>query len=307
LAGLILCLRKKDGTVEEEFLKIGSVSLLICMFHYFITIPLLSTHFGENRLIEMHFFILPSLFVYGLKRAKELFPSGFIWLVMFLCVLLLFGYFSSLSQMENDQWYKNAKAELPNYILEVADWIRNNTNLNDVFLTTNEDGFIINSFTGRKLVSYRRTHVGPFVDMNRRELDQAIILYGNNSQRMYELLKKYNVKYLFWNYRWIQNEFSFDENGRFQGYYDPLMVEYSKERERELIEGGVRYIRDRAYMDPAWYQTYPKVDVLIAVPNLNYTQPWSDEFNRHIKLIKEFKDRDFVLAKIYEIDYSSFK
>ncbi len=307
LGGLVACFKRNEKTIEEEFLKIGSISLLVSMFHYFITIPLLKAHFGPNRLIEMHFFIPPLLFTYGLKRIKEFIPSYFIWIMLFISMLFMLGYLSILSQVEKDRWYRVGKTELPNYILEVTDWIRNNTNLNDVFLTTNEDGFVVNSFTGRKLVSYRRTHVGPFVDMNRRELDQAIILYGNDSTTMCKLLRKYNAKYLFWNVRWIQNELIFDEDGRFISYYDPLMIEYSEERERELIKNGVKYIRDKAYMDPAWYPSYPLVDVLIAVPNLNYAQPWSDEFNKHIKLIKEFKEGNFIVARIYEIDYSSFE
>ena len=225
--------------------------------------------------------------------------QGFLVIIFF---LLIFNLYSHINYFTEDKWYSVGKTELPTYLLDMAEWVKQNTNLHDVFLTDNEDGFILNALTGRKLITYRRTHSPVYADMNQRMLDASIILYGNNDSIRKKLIEKYKVKYLFWHYRWLQNEFTFNNKGELVNIFDPLMFDYTKEREKIIVENNISYRRINWYLDPAWRETYPKRDVLVVFPSeWNITHPWNKKLDKFLHLEKSFVYDNKTLIRIYKI------
>jgi hypothetical protein len=142
--------------------------------------------------------------------------------VLLLVSAVLFS--DAYSARQKDVYYTAAREPLSGPLLELKQWTIANTDVNDVFLTDNEDAFMLNGLTGRKSVSYRRTHAPIYTDMNQRMLDSAVILYGNDSTTRNELLKTYRVKYLLWTIRWFDNQYTVDAQGQLRGFFDPFMV-----------------------------------------------------------------------------------
>ncbi len=139
--------------------------------------------------------------------------------------------------LSNQTIFIMAQSEIDRFHLDVKEWIEKNTDINDVILTSNEVGFALNGLTGRKGINFRRAHSGSYVDVDSRYLDAAIILYGNNSEDIKKLLKKYDVKYVYWEYYWVNSEFIIDfTTNNVMGWYDPLMVLYSPKKEGLLNE-----------------------------------------------------------------------
>lgn len=80
---------------------------------------------------------------------------------------------------------------------EVREWVLENTAPDDVFLSSCESSFAIFSISGRKTVLFRRTHASPFVDYNKRSADIMVALLGDNITESLEILKMYNVSYVY--------------------------------------------------------------------------------------------------------------
>ncbi|WP_082775954.1 ArnT family glycosyltransferase [Pyrococcus kukulkanii] len=85
-----------------------------------------------------------------------------------------------------DPWYNDLRC-----------WILTNSDVNMVFLSSYESSFFLFSISGRKTVLFRRTHASPFVDYDKRSLDIAIALAGNDTEESLRILKKYNVAYIY--------------------------------------------------------------------------------------------------------------
>ena len=88
------------------------------------------------------------------------------------------------------------------------------------------------------------------MDMSERDIDAALILYGNNTEKKLELIEKYNIKYIYWDYYWINSEYKFDTNGNIAGIYDPMIAFYSEDSEKKLVENGVKYSVMDWWVDP---------------------------------------------------------
>jgi hypothetical protein len=208
-----------------------------------------------------------------------------------------------VQSINTDQWYTQARSELPSYLSEDSNWIMTNTNRSDVFLAGNEDSFALNALSARKVVTYRRTHASTYTDMNQRMLDAGLMLYSNNDTVREELFKKYDVKYLYWTVRWFDNEFQVNDQGQLTGFFDPLSIEYTAQREQVLKENNVTYIRTTYYLDPAWSPTFPKRDLLIILPSrFNLADPWSTEMDKHLQLLKETKYDNQLASRIYKVN-----
>ena len=187
-------------------------------------------------------------------------------------------------------------------LLEIQNWVEENTDKNAVFLSHDELSFALNGLTGRKVVIERRTHFNPYVDFDQRNADAAVMLYGNDSGKTLELLKKYNVSYVYWDVSYIQ----FSQR-------EPMLVRPSYEE--YLGRYGVSYQPVEWYLDPAWDPLYKKYPLLAVSPaKADWQQPWSDELQKHLKLLKEVEmplqsDGQAFMGpgyRVYEIDYPSF-
>ncbi|MFH2105936.1 MAG: hypothetical protein ABII22_01640, partial [Candidatus Micrarchaeota archaeon] len=275
----------------HQFTFIVLIAWFLAMIHPLITLPLMDKHFVMEMMAERLGVISVMLISIGASKAfdkvnnKNHAKIGMVVLILFATLL----YADHMTAMKNDRWIQVGQTGLDPSFIELGNWIRANTNVNDVFITTNENGFMLNAISGRKIVSYRRAHASPYIDMNQRMIDQAIMTYGTNPQKTKELLKKYDVKYLLWSQDWLMTEYSFDQNGQLAGISDPLSVPDKQEYEERLAANGVRYLKLNTYLDPAPPTNAPKYDIIVAIPtgDTSIELPYTQQFLDNFELVKE--------------------
>ena len=298
---------KEFGT--ESYLKFLLASGLVITFHYLLTSNLFGIHFIPDRLNTM--LMLPVwslLFVYGVSfgfRFSRSFKLTKQQCVSLVILALLVFQVSAFSVKSGGQWYQGARNELPVHVAGASEYFIENGNVNDVILTTKELGFSINALSGRKLVSVRRAQNDPFVDMDPRELDHAIILYGNDDVVRRNLLEKYSVDYLYWDQYWLQSEYGFDNSGKVISSFDPLIVFDSEENRRVLNKYSVQYIPQYAWVDPALRgDEYKKFDLLLISPQ-NYRSfgtPWVAGLDNYLTEVWRYDGEGEVLGKVYKVN-----
>jgi len=303
LVGIYIALKRYDRFLSRFVIFLLFLAFL-ASFHYFLSIPLVGTHFSPPRAEDFTFpfasVMLASLTLTTLHESDRRLGLG--CTLVLILLLLLANHLSFAEKVEKDRWIKVGKEELPDYLLATKEWIEDNTRVSDVFLSTKELSFALNALTGRKVVISRRSQNSPFLEIEQREAEVAIMLYGNDSSKVRELLKKYNVSYLYWNAYWIKSEYEI-ENGRISNYFDPFMVKYS-DSFRDLFERyGVRYIKLEGWIDPAMRgNEYRKYELLLVVPDYrNYTHPWGATLDKYLKLVWEYSVNNLSVARIYKV------
>jgi hypothetical protein len=189
----------------------------------------------------------------------------------------------------------------------MQDFIMENTEINDVFLSNNELSFMLSGLTGRKLVVTRRAQNSPFLDFDQRQADAAVIFYGVNNEKREELLKKHSIKYLYWNYKWIETEYYFNkETMKIEMAFDPLTVMDKPEWRDYFDTYGVPYKITNDWLDPAAVgEGYEKLDLLRVLPLYkSFVQPW--ELNLTVNNLEEvwrYEENGTIMANIYKVNY----
>lgn len=272
LYGLFYCIsRAKKFALPLLILAAG----LLGTFHPLITKPLLGTSFGFYRfpiIIESAKIMFFAAGVYSLHNIlnRENYRKVFIAMVF---VFLIFNSYQWVFNFKNDRWFN---AALPGSaanegLFEMAGWILKNTGVNDVFLASHEEsGFAVNALTGRKIVIMRRTHTSPYVDVDSRTADAAVMLYGSNESLRQKLLEKYRVKYYY--------EDFYSSTSRMQclsvwnslggSASDDLSyncLRTNLEYEDYLLQNNITFKRVNARLDPA-SSVAPKYDILAIKP-----------------------------------------
>jgi len=307
LVGIFSYFLLKNKNKETEFLFILLFFSSIITFHYFITQPLMKVNFIPNYIDSLFLsttIILISVF--GLKiilENKFKRYKNYIYFVLF--ILLLVSCMFDYQLKTKDKFYVSAQNSLPPHLLSLKDYLSENSNVNSIILTTKEIGFAVNSISGRKLVITRRAQNDPFLEMDSRELDVAIILYGNNTEKKKELIKKYNLSYLYWDYYWIQTEYYFDEKGKLVGSFDPLILFDSKEKREELIKYNISFFIQNEWVDPSMKgPQYKKFDLIFVSPEnyYNETNPWKPDINPYLKEVWSYEYSGQKIARLFEIN-----
>ncbi len=220
---VILFVKIRKG--EKEFLPILFILLtgLIGVLHQFITEPLFGKSIGYYGMGTVFYLARTMLFMLGTysiyklieeksesqKKVQEeerdnkegknerikkrmFFGPKHTFLAVVLVALIYFSatVFAGMKAQQSSEFVVQMH--------EDAKWIMQNTDVDDVFLTSHgETGFALNALTGRKVVHMRRTHASPFIDVNERIADSAVILYGNDEVKRKELIEKYKIKYYY--------------------------------------------------------------------------------------------------------------
>ena len=290
---------------ESRFILMILAGVLLGTFHTFITLPLFGKHLVNFMLVDqMRPILLAALVPMGVllvfrKASKEKARTIITAAVL---VLTLWLFLQALEAKWENQWYKSGQQALMPPIAELESWVKANTNVNDVFLTTNEDGFMMNAVTGRKVLSYRRAHSSPYTDVNTRMADQAVIVYGSDSAKAQALLKEYHVKYLLWTGNWILNEFSFDSQGQMNGFFDPLDIPDNSSNRAYWDSAGVRYFNQTMPLDPAPRPGSPEYKVLVAMPYAaSIETPYNPSLLGNFVLKKTIQYNGQDAFRIYEI------
>jgi len=259
------------------------VATLIGMLHPIITTPLLHISFGFYRFPNILLFPASVIF-FGIgllvifNSFKKVNPK---YIIAAIVLVLALNFYSVYTAYDNNQWTKVGKSITPDTqaLFTAAEFINKNTNLNDVFITMHaETAFAMNALTGRKILYMRVTHASPYVDANKRIADAAVILYGNNETLRKELIKKYSISYLFYDYFTGQaasactQAWDVIDKPENEGY-TYYCLKTSPDYEQYLNSNGVETKKVHARLDPASVNA-PKLDLLLVKPaplKLNFT------------------------------------
>lgn len=315
IIALILIFIIKKGDEEYEFARFSYILMFIITFSYFLTMPIFGIQFVPNYIYYVFGSIIKILFIVAslmvIRKILELnfkFNKKYFNIIIIILILIsVYSYNLKVDNYKENQWYKVGLNKQDDYRNSLENFVINNTNINDVFLTTKENGFVLNGITGRKLVAGRRAQNDAFENMDIREMDLAIILYGNNTQVKKKLLKKYNVKYLYWDYYWIQSEYTFDQKERIKSWFDPLIAFYNDSIINLLNKNGVNYFIENTYVDPALKTKYhPKFDLIFISPENynNATNPWNPNLNSMLEEVWDYNTHGQKIAAIYKVNYN---
>lgn len=304
-AVLALGFRKIDWSGFESSFFLAAI---ISTFSYFITEPLLHINFIPGYLLML--MLMPSAAILSLGvmgEVAESLKNRNALLYAALIVLAFLGMFDFQERIAHDQWatvgMENAMA--PEYA-SLGQYIKGNSGVDDVFLSTKELSFALNAFSGRKLVVNRWAQQNnQYLDMPGRDRNAAIIFYGNNLSEKIQLIKEYTVKYLFWDAYWYQSEYIFDSSGKIVDSYDPLLTMDTQENRQALDASGVKYQPMRYWLDPSGKSPdVRKFSILMVTPeNYDFSGkgPWKDDLDPYLQEVWNYSQDGQKIAALYEI------
>lgn len=307
IAGICVIAKRREEKGYRFFFLV-LIALTIILFNHLVLYNLFGLHLWADRMFQMFQIAMFAIeFVIGCEWLGKRFEDKKIWMFVIAAAVAVLSYATTYQDFQKNPWLETALQPLTPMHQELKSWIISNTDLNDVFLSTNEDSFAMNALTGRKVVAYRRTHASSYVDMNQRMLDSAVILYGNNDENRVQLLKKYKVKYLLWSIRWFDNEFLLN-NGTIAGLYDPLSFPTDSRYTAILDDNGVEHFGVHTYLDPAPPANAPTYDLTVVLPKVkDISHPWDPSFDRYLKPVREIivtvNEQKIPYFIVYEVNY----
>ncbi len=310
----LFLLKKKSDNIK--FILFLLLTLTLITFSYFLTVPLFKTHFVPNYMFSVFGSAIMTCFLLmsfqGIiqtvnqismpTKIKKFLPI----IVIAIIAMLAIGQISAVKDYTKDyKWHKVAKQPLSLTFLSLQNFILENTDVNDVFLTTKEVGFMLNALTGRKLLVGRRAQNDAFENMDEREMTAAIIFYGNNTEVKKKLINKYSIKYLYWDHYWIQSEYHIDGKGQITGWFDPLIA-FDDSGYREILkQNDVKFEVKNTYVDPSLKSKYhPKFDLIFISPENyhNFTHPWHPNLDKYLEEVWNYKQKGLKSAVLYKIN-----
>lgn len=311
ITGLIAAFSVRRNRKAAEFARWFFIASVVLTYSYFITEPLFGTNFTPDyALTFMLRFSVISLQLFALtclwdKRDRKILLFAAVF------TLIVANGVSGYNRMIDSELFKQAQKNPTTYFLPLQKAVLENTNASDVFLSNNELSFVLNAFTGRKLLTNRRAHSGTFTDADSQELDGAIILYGNNTLRKLELIKKHDIKYLFWNELWVDLEYkdynltqTLDTQGNVK-VVDPMVVTDKSEYQSELKENNIRYFTSKTWLDPSIEGEYvEKLDLIFISPE-NYRsreRPWRSDLDPYLTEYWSYTEFGRRTTRVYKFD-----
>jgi len=299
----IFFLKKYDAS--KKFLIIFLLTTFIGTFHFILTQPLLGTNLSAQyvslftfSLFRVLFIALGILAIAGFaKKYKEYV------IALFLVLFLVFNFIQFSDYSKNDQWINAGRSPLDPRLTEMQEWVLSNTDVNDVFLSSNELNFALNGLTGRKQVNSRRAHNSMFLDIDERQMAAAIMLYGNDDEERKSLLKEYSVDYIYWDYYWVQSDYNFDNQGKLTSWFDPLVVHDTPEHIAMVEKYNLSSFRQHTWLDPSTKSEHIKqFDLIFFLPSqFNITHPWHSDLDNYLEEVWGYKQGDIVVSRIYKI------
>ncbi|MBI4448845.1 hypothetical protein HY641_02350 [Candidatus Woesearchaeota archaeon] len=267
--------------------------------HPIITVPFFHTSIGYYAFGYIFDLAKPLLMFTAIYLIYKSTPTAQLKLAVYGISALIFvanGYYT-YAAYDTDQWTNAGRQE--NVMLGLAAEIIDQAPEDAVFLVTHEEtGFALNAMTGKKVVLARRTHTSPFVDVNKRIADAAVMLYGNDSSTVRRLLSNYGVIYLY------EDFYSYQQQTQCDQYFDQLAttpdasfacLRTTPQYSDYLMKNGVAFTRVKARLDPA-SPVAPTFDML-AIRPANYT--YILEIG---KSLRQINSQQGIVQKWVEID-----
>jgi len=305
IIGILSIFLVKKYDAFEKFMLIILIATFLGSFHHLLTEPILGINLAVQQVAEFSFNFTSAIFAaYGAVAISSLLKKYKLYIIIFfIALLLLFNIMQFNNYSKNDQWVKAGRADLSPNLASMQNWVLKNTGVDDVFLSTNELNFALNSLTGRKIVNGRRSHSSMFLDHNQRHAVAAVMLYGNDTGERKALLKEYSVNYIYWDYYWFQSEFYFDKDGKLTSWFDPLMVVETPEYLGLLQRNNVSFFRQYTWLDPTIkFETMPKFNAMIVLPyQFSLEHPWHPDLDNYLQEVWNYSQNGQALSRIYKI------
>ncbi|MFW6311369.1 MAG: hypothetical protein ACOC1K_03950 [Nanoarchaeota archaeon] len=308
IVGLSILFLIKNNKENTKFIKQFLIASIILTFSYFITQPFLGLNFYPNQQqIWLNIIIKPLLLYFTLSIINKQIKNKLYFQYLLIGIIVVFGFLSInnfVNANQESRWNDGAKLPIQSPLKEATFYLNQNSNVNDVILTNKETGFALNSLTGMKLVVNRWAQQNdPFINMPQRDIDAAIILYGNDIDKKKELIQKYDIDYLYWDTQWINMEYRFDEQGNLVSWFDPLIA-YENDKTKQLLDNNsVSYFTEYTWVDPSVKnENIKKFDLIFVSPDNyhNFTNPWNPNLNELIKEVWSYESQGMKVARIYE-------
>lgn len=306
IIGIISVFMIKTKNTLKHYIDIFLITSLILLIHHFITRPLTGMDLYPVRiadfLIPIIQLILIGLGLTYLSKKTKIFEKNILTTILLILILvsnvLLFNSFAT-----KDQWALQGRAELLNNAKELEKFVIQNTEINDVFISTNELNFMVNAMTGRKLLNSRLAHNDPFLEMEPRMKAAAVILYSDNDTLRKQFIDEYQVKYLYWDISWITTDYILDNEGRMVSRYDPIILFDNEENRAFLTSNNVEFIPQYTWVDPALNgDEYKKFNLLFVLPKRkDFITPWDPTLDSHLEEIWKYEEGNQTISKIYLI------
>ncbi len=260
------------------------------MFHYLATVPALGAHFvplyvqwmlwGVARLLLA---AIPLALLFGTAAGRR--HSG--GLQSAILALALVAVVAQARALHARPEMRQAREEQDPAIAALTRWAGAHLDPGAVALSTNELSFAWSAITGRKTVVTRRGQNDAFLDMDVRNRDAALMLYGRDDSLRTRLLDRYRVDVVFWASNWFASEYAVTATGD-TVTYDPFLYFRDPEYDGALARAGVEFYHDFTWVDPALRgPDYARFDLSIVTPR-NYERPerpWRDDLDRRLERI----------------------
>ena len=283
-----------------------AAATFLYVFHYVVTMPLLHAHVVPDY-VRRYLWVfaawlvaaIPVVWLHGRVRGAAAARA----LSALILVATLSGLAFETRAIAADPAMAGAREARDPVLASLEKWVREHTQPDEVVLSTNELSFAWAALTGRKTVVARRAQNDPFVDMDVRNRDAALMLYGNDEQARERLLRQYGVRYLLWTESWVPSEYMQDPQ---QGttYIDPLLYFRNEAYDRELGRAGVKFMHHFGWVDPALRgPEYAQFELTLITPD-NYRsaeRPWNPGLDARLAKVWSFEDQGREVAALYSV------
>lgn len=272
------------------------VTTFVWLFHYFVTEPLLHRHFIPLYVEWMHWGVarlfLAAIPIALFFRQPAIARRAPVFETIAL-VLALAAIGSESRALHDSPDMVAAREEQDPAIPALTAWAAQHLDPEAVAISTNELSFAWSAMTGRKTVVSRRGQNDAFLDMDVRNKDAAIMLYGRDDSLRVALLRKYRVGYLFWASNWIASEYQTRPPADTLAF-DPFawFANASSDAEAELA--GLQFTHLYTWVDPALQGSdYPRYDMTVLLPR-NYENgahhPWRSSLDSLLEIAWAYPD-----------------
>lgn len=264
------------GSVRRRFaaIAIAGAATFVWMFHFFATMPLFQTHFVPEYVRSMLWaFVLALVAAIPVTLVLERLPRRASAIVMLAALAAAgVGLVSGAHSIQGERLMQAAREPHAPVYEQLGAWARAHTAPDDVLLSTNELSFAWAGLTGRKTLVTRRAQNDGFLDMDVRNRDAAVILYGDDDPLRRELLRRWRVRWLLWTSDWVSGDFGMLDSTRFYKV-DPLFWFRDAAHDDAAMRAGVKLIRLNDWVDPAMQSPLiPRFEMSLVSP-LNYQRP----------------------------------
>ena len=284
---------------------VAALATLAWMLHFFVTMPLLRTHFVPDyvrRMLGASVVVL----VAGVPvtLALERLTRQTRAVAMFVAVAAACGaLFVGATSAADHEDMADAREPQPPQFESLATWAAANTRPIDVLLSTNELSFAWAALTGRKTLVSRRAQNDAFLDLDQRNADAAVILYGRDDALRRERLAHWQVRWLLWSTDWADGEFV-ERGGLRIATIDPLGWFSDAARDSAVSLAGVQLEHEHTWVDPALQSPdIPRFDLTRVAP-ANYTRPerpWSPALDTLLEEAWHHDEDGHRMATLYRV------